>query len=243
MTRIAFIGVGTMGLPIARNLLAAGHKLVLCDVDPTRAAVLGVEVARTSREAVAEADVVILSLPSPAAVEDVTLGPAGVRTGARPGTLLIDMSTSPPALARRLAAELGAGGIHVLDAPVSGGPRGAEEGTLTVMVGGHEDAFARAEPLFRAVGRHVVRVGGHGAGQAAKLCNNLIAGATMAAIAEACAVAEQEGLGELEGRQSDEQITVFDSTGIALQDSATVPLEYERARAAGVGVEKKMIST
>jgi len=182
MTRIAFIGVGTMGLPIARNLLAAGHKLVLCDVDPTRAAVLGVEVARTSREAVAEADVVILSLPSPAAVEDVTLGPAGVRTGARPGTLLIDMSTSPPTLARRLAAELGAGGIHVLDAPVSGGPRGAEEGTLTVMVGGHEDAFARAEPLFRAVGRHVVRVGGHGAGQAAKLCNNLIAGATMAAI-------------------------------------------------------------
>ncbi len=194
MTRIAFIGVGTMGLPMARNLLAAGHELVPCDIDLTRAAVLGVEVAQTPREAAAETDVAILSLPSPAAVEDVVLGPSGLRAGARPGTLVIDMSTSPPALARRLAAELGAAGIDALDAPVSGGPRGAEEGTLTVMVGGHEDAFARAEPLFRAVGRHVVRVGGHGAGQAAKLCNNLIAGATMAAIAEACAVAEQEGL-------------------------------------------------
>lgn len=194
MTRVAFIGVGTMGLPIARNLLAAGHELVPCDIDSTRAAVLGVEVAQTPREAVAEADVVILSLPSPAAVEDVTLGPDGVRAGARPGTLVIDMSTSPPALARRLAAELGAAGVDVLDAPVSGGPRGAEEGTLTVMVGGHEDAYARAEPLLRAVGRHIVRVGDHGAGQAAKLCNNLIAAATMVAIAEACAVAEQEGL-------------------------------------------------
>jgi 3-hydroxyisobutyrate dehydrogenase len=194
MTRVAFIGVGTMGLPIARNLLAAGHELVPCDVDPTRAAALGVEIAHTAREAAGTADVVILSLPSPAAVEDVVLGPSGVRAGARPGTLLIDMSTSPPVLARRLAAELGAAGIDVLDAPVSGGPRGAEEGTLTVMVGGDEDAYARAEPLLRAVGRHVVRVGGHGAGQAAKLCNNLIAGATMVAIAEACAVAEQEGL-------------------------------------------------
>lgn len=194
MARIAFIGVGKMGLPIARNLLAAGHELVPCDVDATRAAMLGVEVAHTPREAVSEAEAAILSLPSPAAVEDVVLGPSGVRAGARPGTLVIDMSTSSPALARRLAAELGAAGIDALDAPVSGGPRGAEEGTLTVMVGGDEDAYVRAEPLLLAVGRHVVRVGGHGAGQAAKLCNNLIAGATMVAIAEACAVAEQEGL-------------------------------------------------
>ena len=120
------------------------------------------------------------------------LGADGVRAGATSGALLADLSTGPPALARRLAAECPA--LDVLDAPVSGGPRGAEEASLTVMVGGSEDAFARAEPLLDVVGALVVRVGGHGAGQAAKLCNNLVAGATMAAVAEACALAVAEGI-------------------------------------------------
>jgi 3-hydroxyisobutyrate dehydrogenase len=135
---------------------------------------------------------VLLSLPPPAALEDAVFGEHGVRAAARPGTLLVDMSTSPPELARRLAAECGE--LDVLDAPVSGGPRGAEDASLTIMVGGAEPAFRRALPLFEALGRLVVRVGTHGAGQAAKLCNNLIAGATMAAIAEACAVAKREGI-------------------------------------------------
>jgi 3-hydroxyisobutyrate dehydrogenase len=105
---------------------------------------------------------------------------------------VIDMSTSPPALARRLAVELR--GLAVLDAPVSGGPKGAAAATLTVMVGGDRDAFERARPLFDALGQVVAHVGGHGAGQAAKLCNNLVVGATMAALAEACAIATHEGL-------------------------------------------------
>jgi 3-hydroxyisobutyrate dehydrogenase len=192
MTRVAVVGLGTMGLPMARHLAAAGHDVVGCDLDPARTALLDASVAPSPREAAQRADCVVLSLPSPQAVEEALLGPDGAGAGARPGTLVIDMSTSPPALARRAAGELA--GLDVLDAPVSGGPRGAEEATLTVMVGGDAAAFARARPLLETVGGLVVHVGPHGAGQAAKLCNNLIAGATMAAIAEACAIARREGL-------------------------------------------------
>jgi 3-hydroxyisobutyrate dehydrogenase len=192
VTRVAVIGLGTIGLPMARQLVAAGHSVVGCDLDQACVERLGARSAATPAEAAAASEVVLLSLPTPAAVEDVVLGPRGVRAGARRGTLLVDMSTSPPALARRLAAECE--GLEVLDAPVSGGPRGAEDATLTIMAGGDEPAFRRALPLFERLGSLVVLVGGHGAGQAAKLCNNLIAGATMAAVAESCAVATREGI-------------------------------------------------
>jgi 3-hydroxyisobutyrate dehydrogenase len=114
-----------------------------------------------------------------------------------PGTgveVFVDMSTSPPALARKLAEELGAAGIASLDAPVSGGPRGAEAATLSIFVGGEAESFARVEPVLRALGSVVAHVGGPGAGQVVKLCNNLMAGANMVAIAEACAVASREGI-------------------------------------------------
>lgn len=194
MARVAFVGLGTMGAPIARHLLAAGLQLVTCDVDPERAAALGTDVAAAPGEAAARADVVFTSLPSPTIVRDVWLGADGLVAGARPGSLLVDLSTGPPSLARELATALEPRGLHVLDAPVSGGPHGATDGTLTVMVGGSEEAFARARPLLKRFGSHVVLVGGHGAGQTAKLCNNLVAGVTMAAVAEACAIAEREGL-------------------------------------------------
>jgi 3-hydroxyisobutyrate dehydrogenase len=182
MARVAFIGLGTMGLPMARNLLAAGHQVVPCDLDSARAEALGSPTAATPAQAAEDAEVVVLSLPSPEAVERVAAElPRGV--------LLVDMSTGPPTLARQLAEEFEA----TLDAPVSGGPRGAEAATLTIMVGGRPEVFERAEPLLRSLGRPVL-VGGPGAGQAAKLCNNLIAGATMAAIAEACAISEREGI-------------------------------------------------
>ena len=193
MARVGFIGIGTMGLPMARRLLAAGHDVIACDTDAARSEALGAVLASTPAEAAADADVLITSLPSPEAVEDVVLGPRGIAACAPQGSLLLEMSTSPPALARRLAAAL-EGRLDVLDAPVSGGPHGAVEGTLTIMVGGRPEAFARAEPLLHDLGRLVVHVGGHGAGQAAKLCNNLVAGATMAALAEACAIAVREQL-------------------------------------------------
>jgi 3-hydroxyisobutyrate dehydrogenase len=194
MARIAFIGLGTMGLPMARNLLAAGHELVAVDSDPDRAESLGAPVAATPAEAAAASDVALLSLPSPAAVEEVALAPRGLRSGAARGFAVIDLSTGSPVLARRLAAELARAGMESLDAPVSGGPRGAEAASLTIMVGGAREAFGRRRLLLRELGSLVVHVGEAGAGQAAKLCNNLVAGATMAAIAEACALAGREGI-------------------------------------------------
>ncbi len=136
----------------------------------------------------------LLSLPSPAAVESAALGAGGVVEGAHPGLLVIDLSTSPPPLARRLAEGLGAHGADVLDAPVSGGPIGAEAASLTVMVGGPADVAERARPLLELLGSNVVHVGDHGAGQAAKVCNNLLAGVQMAAIAQMLAIARAEGL-------------------------------------------------
>jgi 3-hydroxyisobutyrate dehydrogenase len=183
VTRIAVHGLGTMGLPMARNLAAAGHEVVGYDLDPERVAAL------VSPADPGPVEIAIASLPSPAAVEDVARGvPA---SGAE---VFVDMSTGPPALARRLAEELGAVGIETLDAPVSGGPHGAEAATLSIFVGGEAPAFARVEPVLRALGSVVAHVGGPGAGQVVKLCNNLMAGVNMAAVAEACAVAAREGL-------------------------------------------------
>ena len=179
-----------MGVRMGRRLVDAGHDVVCCDVDPARAAALDTPVARTPAEAFAGADVAITSLPSVAAVEQVVLGPGGLAESARPGATLIEMSTSSPVLARRLAAELAA---DVLDAPVSGGPTGAEAGTLTIMVGGDGAVLDRHRDLLACLGT-IVHAGGHGAGQVLKLCNNLLAGSHMAALAEACAIAEQEGL-------------------------------------------------
>jgi 3-hydroxyisobutyrate dehydrogenase len=180
MTRIAFYGLGTMGLPMARNLVAAGHEVVGHDLEAARA-----------REFAAggAVEIAIASLPSAAAVEEVARGLPGSGVEA-----FVDMSTGPPTLARRLADELGAAGIASLDAPVSGGPRGAEAATLSIFVGGEVETFARVEPVLRALGSVVAHVGPAGAGQVVKLCNNLMAGVNMAAVAEACAVAVQEDL-------------------------------------------------
>jgi len=180
VSRIAFYGLGTMGLPMARNLVAAGHEVAGYDLDPARAA----EFAGTG-----PAEIAIASLPSAAAVEDVARGLPG--SGVE---VFVDMSTSPPALARELSEMLGAAEIASLDAPVSGGPRGAEAATLSIFVGGSADAFVRVEPVLRALGSVVAHVGGPGTGQVVKLCNNLMAGVNMAAVAEASAVAAREGI-------------------------------------------------
>lgn len=192
MSRVAWIGVGTMGLPMARQLVDAGHDVVAFDLDPARAALLDVPAAASPAHAASGAEVAVLSLPSPAVVEEVALGPGGAAEGLAAGTVLVDMSTGPPALARRLAASLEPAGIDVLDAPVSGGPLGAEAGTLAIMVGGPQGAFERCASLFGAMGSRVELVGGHGAGQTVKLCNNLIVACTMAAIGESCRLLERE---------------------------------------------------
>jgi 3-hydroxyisobutyrate dehydrogenase len=190
VARVAFIGLGTMGLPMARHLVAAGHEMAAYDLDRSRAEKLGARMTGSAADAAAGAAFAFMSLPDPAAVEQVARELAGAASA---GMLLVDLSTGPPELARRLAEELAPVGLDMLDAPVSGGPAGAEAATLTVMVGGAAKTFERAEPLLRTLGRPY-HVGGPGAGQTAKLCNNLVAGATMAALAEACAIAEREEL-------------------------------------------------
>jgi 3-hydroxyisobutyrate dehydrogenase len=193
VTAVAFVGLGRMGRLMAAQLVAAGHELRGFDLDPA-AVVEGVVPSESARAAALGADVAITMLPSPEAVRSATLGPDGIAEGLAAGALCIDMSTAPPALARELAAALAVGGIDTLDAPVSGGTIGAEAGTLTIMVGGPATVAERARPLFEVLGAHVVHVGDHGLGQAAKLCNNLCAGINMAAIAQSLALARREGL-------------------------------------------------
>jgi L-serine 3-dehydrogenase (NAD+) len=198
MTRVAFVGVGRMGLPMALNLLRAGHQVVAADVDSAALAAIqsdGAEVADTPAAAVeAAGELAIAILPSPAIVEEVLLGDDGMVGALPPGGVLLDMSTGPPELARRLARAGEAKGIEVLDAPVSGGPPGAQAGTLAIMVGASVAGFERVRPVLEAMGSRILHMGGPGAGQATKLCNNLLAGAHMAALAESVAIAQREGL-------------------------------------------------
>jgi 3-hydroxyisobutyrate dehydrogenase len=190
---VAFVGLGRMGRLMTAHLVAAGHQVRGFDLDPG-AVVDGVERCASAQGAARGADAAITMLPSPEAVREATLGPGGLAEGLADGTLCIDMSTAPPALARELASALAPRGIDVLDAPVSGGTIGAEAATLTIMVGGSPAAAERARPLLEVLGTLVVHVGDHGLGQAAKLCNNLCAGVNMAAIAQALALARHEGL-------------------------------------------------
>lgn len=196
MTRVAFVGVGRMGGPMAGHLLDAGHDVVAVDPDAGNLAAAVARGATTAGllDAVAGADVVLTSLPTPADVEQVYLGEHGIIAAARPGTTLIDTSTSSPELARRLAAAAAERGVDVLDAPVSGGPTGAQAATLAIMVGGDAATFTRVEPLLAALSNVLRLMGGAGAGQATKLVNNLLAGVYMTAIAEGLALAERERL-------------------------------------------------
>lgn len=193
MAEIAFIGVGTMGRHLVRHLAAAGHAVRAYDVSEAalaEAEAVGCSRAGSVAEACAGADAAFLSLPSPALVEQL----ADEAAAALPdGALLVDVSTSPPSLAQALAARHEPR-LQVVDCPLSGGPVGAEAGTLSSMLGGSEEACARVEPLAATWSSFVVRTGGHGTGQAAKLCNNLLAGTHMAALCLSLALARRAGL-------------------------------------------------
>jgi 3-hydroxyisobutyrate dehydrogenase len=197
MARIGFIGLGNMGLPMAQNLLKAGHQVEGVDVNPAAveklkaAGGVGVETAKT---AAARADVVITMLPAGAQVREVYLGSSGIIANANAGTLLIDCSTIDVETARAVAAEAEKRGLMMLDAPVSGGVGGAAAATLTFMVGGTAQAFVRAESILQKMGKTIVHAGGAGTGQAAKICNNMILGVSMIAVSEAFVLAEQLGL-------------------------------------------------
>lgn len=194
MARIGFVGLGNMGGPMARNLLKAGHEVAAFDIVPAaldRAVEAGARRAGSAAEAARGAEFVITMLPAGRHVREAWLGEGGMAAASAPDAVLVDCSTIDVATAREVAA---ASGRAMLDAPVSGGVMGAEAGTLTFMVGGPGEAFARAEPILRAMGRTVVHCGGPGAGQAAKICNNMMLAATMAVTCEAFVLAEKLGL-------------------------------------------------
>jgi 2-hydroxy-3-oxopropionate reductase len=193
---VGFIGLGVMGKPMARNVLAKGYTLVVHN--RSRASVDELVAAGASRAA-SPADVarrarrIITMLPDSPDVEQVLEGPDGVFTGLQPGSILIDMSSIAPATARRLAKEAETRGARMLDAPVSGGEIGAINASLSIMVGGDEDAFGEVRPLLHALGNpdRVVRIGDSGAGQICKVCNQMVIGGTLAAVSEAFALARK----------------------------------------------------
>jgi 3-hydroxyisobutyrate dehydrogenase len=197
MADIAFIGLGNMGGPMARNLVQAGHGVVGFDTAAAAlqaAAANGVEPAESAAAAAGRAPIVITMLPAGAQVREVHSGAGGVIAAAGEGALLIDCSTIDVASAREVHAAAAEAGHEMLDAPVSGGVAGADAATLTFMAGGSEVAFERAKPVLEAMGRTIVHAGGPGNGQAAKVCNNMILGISMIAVAEAFTLGEKLGL-------------------------------------------------
>lgn len=195
MTKVAFIGLGHMGGPMAANLVKAGHEVSGFDLAPPAldaARANGITVAGSGAAAAADADVVITMLLHGTQVVDVYSG--GLLAAAKPGTLFIDSSTIDVDSAREARELAIAAGHRGMDAPVSGGVVGAEAGTLTLMVGGDDADFAEAEPLLSVMGGRVVHCGGSGAGQAAKICNNMILGISMIAVSEAFVLGEKLGL-------------------------------------------------
>ena len=197
MSRIAFIGLGNMGGPMAANLLKAGHTLHVFDLSAdavAHAVSHGATAANTAIDAVQDAEVVISMLPASRHVEGLYLGDAGLLRHIANGALVIDCSTIAPASAQKVARAAGERGLAMIDAPVSGGTAGAAAGTLTFIVGGDGDALERARPLLASMGKNIFHVGASGAGQVAKLCNNMALGVIMAVTGEAIALGAAHGL-------------------------------------------------
>ena len=194
--KVGFVGLGIMGMPMARNLMAAGYDLVVYNRSRDKVEELvveGAEAAENLEEVADKSDIVITMLPGPPEVREVVAGEKGLLAGAHE-PLIVDMSTSSPILARELAYAAGEKGIGTLDAPVSGGDTGAEEGSLSIMVGGTEEDFDRAKPLFEVMGETVVHVGGHGAGQTVKACNQIVVALTIEAVSEALVLGSKAGV-------------------------------------------------
>lgn len=197
MKRIGFIGLGLMGKPMARNLMQAGYDLTVHNRSraPVEAlAAEGAVPASSPREVAAATEVVITCLPDSPEVEEVVLGPEGIIEAARPGLIYIDMSTISPAFTRDLAVRLAEAGIDMLDAPISGGDIGAQQGTLAIMVGGPRQTFDVCLPIFEAMGKRITYVGESGAGQTAKAANQIIVAGTMAVMGEALVLAAKSGV-------------------------------------------------
>jgi len=194
---VGFIGLGIMGLPMSRNLIKAGHSLVVYDIVPElvdRAAGAGAARGQSSSDVASRSEIVITMLPDGPEVEQAILGPAGVLEGARPGLMVADMSSISPLAAQKVGAACAARKVDFLDAPVSGGEPKAIDGTLAIMVGGEESVYRKMLPVFQAMGSSVTLTGAVGAGNVTKLANQIIVACNIAAMGEALVLATRAGL-------------------------------------------------
>jgi 3-hydroxyisobutyrate dehydrogenase-like beta-hydroxyacid dehydrogenase len=196
--KVGFIGVGNMGGPMCRNIIRnTNHDVMVFDLSPEALAActaLGATAGSSVADVASCCEVVITSLPMPKVVEDVALGTGGIAESARPGSVFIDLSTNSPATARRLAAGMIAKGIHMLEAPVSGGVKRATDGSIVIMVGGDEQVFEQNLPLLKSFSGEVIHVGAIGFGSTAKLINNMLAFCNSAAAAEALMIGKRSGI-------------------------------------------------
>jgi 2-hydroxy-3-oxopropionate reductase len=192
---IGFIGLGVMGRPMAEHLIKAGHRVRLASRSGVPPGMVEGDVVAcaSAAEAAQDADIIITMVPDTPDVEAVLFGEAGVCDTAKPGSVVVDMSSISPLASKQFAARLGEHGIGCLDAPVSGGEVGAKAGSLTIMVGGPADLFERVKPLFELMGRNINRVGDHGAGQTTKVANQIIVALTIEAVSEALVFASRAG--------------------------------------------------
>jgi 3-hydroxyisobutyrate dehydrogenase len=221
--RVAFLGLGAMGLPMARNLRKAGFPLTVWNRSAAKAQELatdGATVAATPREAAAAADVVLTCLPTQVEVRDVLTRPDGILAGIARGAAFVDTSTIDPNASVELAALCGEHGVAMLEAPLSGGTIGAQAGTLTMMIGGDAALLERVRPVLAAMGKNLFFVGGPGTGQTLKLCNQLIAGAQTIALAEAYALLHAAGI---DAKLATDVFAVSTANCVAIQQRVPVP--------------------
>ena len=194
---LGLIGLGIMGRPMVRNLMKAGYRVTVLDIDSSAVAALAAEgaaVGTTPADVAASTDVLITMLPDSPQVRDVYLGPGGAFEALRAGWLAVDMSSIAPSTARELAELASAAGAEMLDAPVSGGDKGAIAGTLSIMVGGSDEAYERALPILQAMGKTIVHVGDAGAGQVVKICNQVVVAVVIEAVSEALVLGAKAGV-------------------------------------------------
>jgi len=195
--KVTFCGLGIMGRPQALNVMKAGHAMAVWarrkeSMQPLADA--GATSCASPSEAAALAEIVFVMVSDTPDVEQVIFGPKGIIEGARSGAVVVDMSTISPVATRDMAKRLADKGIEMLDAPVSGGEAGAINGTLSIMVGGKPEVFARVKPLFACMGRNIVHIGANGAGQVAKACNQIVAAVTLEAVSEGLTLARRNGV-------------------------------------------------
>jgi 2-hydroxy-3-oxopropionate reductase len=203
--KVGFVGLGIMGAPMALNLMKAGFPMtVWARRAESMKALLerGANGAKSPAAVAAQSEVVFTMVSDTPDVEEVVLGADGIVHGAKPGTVVVDMSTISPVATRAMAARLRAQGVEMLDAPVSGGDVGAIAGTLSIMVGGKAEVFERVKPLFECMGKNIVLIGDNGAGQVAKACNQIVAAVALEGVAEALTLARRNGVDAVKVREA-----------------------------------------